>query len=188
MQRELAQLAAQRAQLDSELLEARSTADRAQREIDDIRSGRRITQFVQERAASAEYRQYLGLIALIRRDFDQLAELLLKRKDPEYTPPFDRIILYIDDLDRCRAELVVQVLEAVHLLLALPLFVVVVGVDPRWLEESLKRHYAGQLGSRTAPTRTVGTSAGRRRRRTTSRRSSRSRSRCRGWRRTASSG
>jgi hypothetical protein len=45
----------------------------------------------------------------------------------------DRIVLYIDDLDRCSTETVSQVLDAVHLLLALPLFAVVVGVDPRWL-------------------------------------------------------
>jgi KAP family P-loop domain/ATPase family associated with various cellular activities (AAA) len=142
--RELAQLAAQRAQLDSDLEQARATAARAQREINDIESGRRLAQFVEERAASAEYRQYLGLIALIRRDFDELSSLLLSNQADK--PPFDRIILYIDDLDRCRAELVVQVLEAVHLLLALELFVVVVGVDPRWLHESLKHHYIGQLG------------------------------------------
>jgi hypothetical protein len=35
----------------------------------------------------------------------------------------------------------------VHLILALPLFVVVVGVDSRWLLTSLHRHYQAQLGS-----------------------------------------
>jgi hypothetical protein len=152
VQRELAQLAARRSQLDSDLQEARSAAARAEREIEDIRSGRRIAQFVEERAASTEYGQYLGLIALIRRDFDQLTRLLLD-SDVADKPPFDRIVLYIDDLDRCRAELVVQVLEAVHLLLALKLFVVVVGVDPRWLSQSLKRHYIGQLGLETGDER-----------------------------------
>ncbi|MFM0200627.1 P-loop NTPase fold protein [Paraburkholderia fungorum] len=55
--------------------------------------------------------------------------------------PADRIVLYIDDLDRCPAHKVVDVLQAVHLLLAYPLFVVVVGVDPRWLMHSLAVHY-----------------------------------------------
>jgi hypothetical protein len=145
VQRELDELAARRAQLDADIEAALSAAARAEREIEDIRSGRLITQFVQERAVSDEYRQYLGLIALIRKDFDELTRLMLDADVP-HKPPFDRIILYIDDLDRCRAELVVQVLEAVHLLLALRLFVVVVGVDPRWLAQSLKRHYMGQLG------------------------------------------
>jgi hypothetical protein len=55
-------------------------------------------------------------------------------------PSVDRIVLYIDDLDRCPEDKVVQVLQAVHLLLAYPLFVVVVGVDPRWLLHSLEQH------------------------------------------------
>ena len=38
-------------------------------------------------------------------------------------------------------------LEAVHLLLALDLFVVVVGVDPRWLLRSLRDQYPGLLDS-----------------------------------------
>ena len=36
-------------------------------------------------------------------------------------------------------------LQAVHLLLAFKLFVVVVGVDSRWLERSLREHYPNLL-------------------------------------------
>ena len=42
---------------------------------------------------------------------------------------------------------VVTVLQAVHLLLAMPLFVVVVGVDPRWLLRALRTRYQGILGA-----------------------------------------
>jgi hypothetical protein len=59
-------------------------------------------------------------------------------------------VLYIDDLDRCPTELVVNVLQAVHLLLAFPLFVVVVAVDSGWLEHSLRDHYGPQLGPSAA--------------------------------------
>lgn len=55
-------------------------------------------------------------------------------------PQIERIILYIDDLDRCPEKIVVQVLQAVHLLLAFPIFIVVVGVDSRWLLHSLQQH------------------------------------------------
>jgi len=41
---------------------------------------------------------------------------------------------------------VVRVLEAVHLLLAFPLFVVIVGVDPRWLNNALNDQYKTLLG------------------------------------------
>lgn len=51
---------------------------------------------------------------------------------------FDRIILYIDDLDRCPPKKVVEVLQAIHLLLYFPLFVVVVAVDARWVSRSLQ--------------------------------------------------
>ena len=54
-------------------------------------------------------------------------------------------MLYIDDLDRCRPTQVVDVLQAVHLLLAFPLFVVVVGVDMRWLERALRLHHKDLL-------------------------------------------
>jgi len=60
-------------------------------------------------------------------------------------PPIERIVLYIDDLDRCHPDKVVEVLQAVHLLLAFDLFVVIVAVDPRWLERSLYRAYVPEL-------------------------------------------
>jgi hypothetical protein len=59
--------------------------------------------------------------------------------------PIDRIVLYIDDLDRCRPEHVVATLEATHLLLALDLFVVVVAVDSRWLIRALEVQYGKML-------------------------------------------
>lgn len=60
-------------------------------------------------------------------------------------PIFERIILYIDDLDRCPPDKVVDVLQAVHLLLTFPLFVVIVAVDARWVSRSLEAHYAELL-------------------------------------------
>ncbi|MEE9251477.1 MAG: P-loop NTPase fold protein, partial [Alphaproteobacteria bacterium] len=56
-----------------------------------------------------------------------------------------RLILLIDDLDRCPPEKVVDVLQAVHLLLYFPLFIVVVAVDARWLSRSLKDQYPDLL-------------------------------------------
>jgi hypothetical protein len=51
------------------------------------------------------------------------------------------VILYIDDLDRCKPTDVVRVLQLVHMLLAFELFVVVVAVDARWVEEALIDSY-----------------------------------------------
>lgn len=58
----------------------------------------------------------------------------------------DRIILYIDDLDRCTHDQVYKVLQAVHLMLAFRLFVVVVAVDMEWVEAAVASsiEFAGQ--------------------------------------------
>jgi hypothetical protein len=113
----------------------------------DIASGRQMRKFVEERGGSKDYRSKLGVVDLIRRDFEKL-EILLKEIDTEAKESrgIERIVLYIDDLDRCPPDRVVDVLQAIHLLLALPLFVVVVGVDARWLLKSLRLHYSIFLG------------------------------------------
>ncbi|XXX98908.1 P-loop NTPase fold protein [Sorangium sp. So ce204] len=67
--------------------------------------------------------------------------------------PFDRIVLYVDDHDRCRPDQVVNMLEAIHLLLALDLFVVVVAVDSRWLIRALEVHYRDLLVATDGPLR-----------------------------------
>lgn len=99
--------------------------------------------FIYDRADSVDYTENLGLISTVRRDFSRLNELLFSQRNTKDKglPKLDRIILYIDDLDRCEPEKVVQVLQAIHLILAFPLFMVVVGVDARWLGRCLKDQY-----------------------------------------------
>jgi hypothetical protein len=121
-------------------------------ELDEIRTGKKLLEFIQQRSRDEQYSRQLGLISWIRKDFNKLDDLLRKQyqltesERKEINPAnvqlkIDRIILYIDDLDRCSEEIVIRVLEAVNLLLAFELFVVVVGVDPRWLKESLEKKY-----------------------------------------------
>jgi hypothetical protein len=107
---------------------------------------RSMAEWVRERHASRTYAQQLGVAAEAHRDFRRLTALLKKVAEgkPETDPEIrnikriDRIVLYIDDLDRCPEEKVVEVLRAVHLLLAFELFVVIVAVDSKWLLHSLK--------------------------------------------------
>jgi hypothetical protein len=85
----------------------------------------------------------VGIVSRVRRAFERLNAVVKSHRDADDS--LQRIVFYIDDLDRCRAEQVVRVLEAVHLLLAFDRFVVVVGVDTRWLETSLMSFYDEQL-------------------------------------------
>jgi hypothetical protein len=122
---------------------------KAREALRDSTSQARLGRFIRDRAGSADYEKHLGLIAMIRRDFERLSELMEKARKNEVDPALpriDRIILYIDDLDRCYPpEKVVKILEAVHLLLFFPLFIVVVGVDSRWVSRSLHMYYEGML-------------------------------------------
>ncbi|MFB8277306.1 P-loop NTPase fold protein [Nocardia colli] len=120
------------------------------RQLAQLAPGRRLYSFLADRAQGNSYSGNLGLVSTIRKDLAQLVQLMEEwRKNPEEWAgtqrPADRIVLYIDDLDRCRPDQVVAVLQAVHLLLAFKLFVVVVGVDPRWLLRSLRSQYADLL-------------------------------------------
>lgn len=104
-----------------------------------------LAEFLGHRIGSDDYRRHLGMPALVRQDLERLSRLIQQRHQSGAVPDehaIDRVVLYIDDLDRCPTDVVVKVLEAVHLLLAFPLFVVVVAVDARWLESSLREHYS----------------------------------------------
>lgn len=113
--------------------------------------------FIDRRSKSNDYQKHLGIISIIRKDFEILNDLFLghnkeinKNNSNEdfknkFKKPLERIILYIDDLDRCPEDNVVEVLEAVNLLMAFPLFVVVVGVDSRWVKNALHKKHISQF-------------------------------------------
>jgi WD40 repeat protein len=117
----------------------------------------RLSQLLNRQGEADSYGAARGLIGQVHRDLEQLStDLDQLRKERQATghpasPPLERIILYVDDLDRCPPARVVQVLAAVHLMLALPLFVVIVAVDPRWLLEALRHHYRDMLTDALGP-------------------------------------
>src|SRR5262249_20902880 len=221
--------AAERALADAE---AKLTA--ARQDFESATARTRLNAFIRAKATEGDYAKHLGIIAAVRRDFGQLATLmlgasnppaqaesdrvanearagvirfldwlkdqpdvrltprevrsLLSLLDPEklgevlapygqllkdhmegsngelesieselkptasQMPKFSRIILYIDDLDRCPDDTVVRVLQAVHLLLSFPLFTVVVAVDARWISRALRDQFPRLLIDGTAST------------------------------------
>lgn len=133
--------------------------------------GVQLKSFLEERVRNQTYEQHLGLISLVRKDFEYLSDLMEKhwanrrlprpfalietraddeKKKEQKVPFFERIVLYIDDLDRCPSDKVVDVLQAVHLLLGFKLFIVVVGVDVRWIGRSLLKQYPELLSDRSS--------------------------------------
>ncbi|NWA05590.1 P-loop NTPase fold protein [Pseudomonas gingeri] len=157
----------------------------------------RLKKFVRARVVDGDYARHLGLIATVRKDFEELSScvtdddrlnervqqerdafgkrlqqfldghkdllsieeinelksaLMPSSSDTKDTggtevKAFKRIVLYIDDLDRCPPEKVVDVLQVVHLLLTFPIFVVMVAVDVRWARKALQKHYVGLINT-----------------------------------------
>lgn len=144
-----AEVRQQMAVAERRLEEARAAVQDLDKKLSALRADAHLSEFIAERRESTDYTQHLGVVARARRDFERLSDLLRQgnsqsseaseRTGTATLPKIDRIILYIDDLDRCPEDKVVEVLQAVHLLLAFPLFIVVVGVDSRWLLHSLKQ-------------------------------------------------
>lgn len=121
--------------------------------LDNALTTQTLYSFIERRAKSDVYQKELGIVLMIRNDFKILSELFADKTKEEqhrefrscFSKPLSRIVLYIDDLDRCPEDRVIEVLEAVNLLMAFPLFVVVVGVDPRWVKNALIKKYHMQF-------------------------------------------
>ncbi|WP_395307964.1 P-loop NTPase fold protein [Mycobacterium sp. AMU20-3851] len=127
---------------------AAAQARAAESEHDHLTGTVLLQRYLAERAGSDDYERHQGLVALAHRDLKNLSDYLTTaHNDTDALPSLRRIVLYVDDRDRCEPEVVADVLAAVHLLLALPLFAVVVGVDPHWLEQSLAKTHRELFGA-----------------------------------------
>jgi multidrug efflux pump subunit AcrA (membrane-fusion protein) len=194
VQREVAAKEAELEQAERNLSHADENVEAAVQEWTAATPRGRLNRFIREKVVGGDYAKHLGIVAAIRKDFGQLAQMvsegesdessrqLYAKAQEEYkaevarliaeasdetsndlkdvltdeekmellnsasekapeVPSFERIILYIDDLDRCPPEKVVSVLQAIHLLLCFKLFVVVVAVDARWVSRALIKQY-----------------------------------------------
>ncbi|HEY6217507.1 MAG TPA: P-loop NTPase fold protein [Pyrinomonadaceae bacterium] len=138
-----------RAKLLAQHAVAAAEVENKRAELAKLSTGTLLDEFLNERVSQDGYLQQLSIFSRIRNDFERLSDLMTKanreylgQKDgePVIAPPtVSRIVLYIDDLDRCSDDRVIEVLKLVHLLLAFPLFVCVVAVDPRWVTRCLNQ-------------------------------------------------
>src|SRR5882762_891739 len=108
-----------------------------------------LAEFVQTRLDASSYESKLGLMHQVQKDIASLSDCLVvydqDEKGPDKRLFFPRgparVILFIDDLDRCPPEQVVAVLEAVQLLVKTRLFVVVLAMDVRYVTRALEKRY-----------------------------------------------
>ena len=134
--------AQRRSQAAEQLANAAAMAASVRRELDALTLGSLLGDTIHEAADTEVFRKRLGTLSYARGYFQRLSETmhaarLEAAQNGGATPVLERVVLYIDDLDRCPADRVRQVVQAVHLLLAFDLFACVVAVDPRWILECL---------------------------------------------------
>jgi hypothetical protein len=99
---------------------------------------------VQERRDSKFYDSKLGLLHQVQEDLKEVTDALLPINgfDWEIFPRGQpRIILIVDDLDRCPPKQVVLMLEAAQLLVKTELFVVLLAMDVRYVTRALEKKY-----------------------------------------------
>lgn len=108
---------------------------------------RNLLDFVKQRLEGRTYEDKLGLLHQVKDDLEELSETLLDQRanDELFPRGKPRILLLIDDLDRCPPPKVVEVLEAAQLLVKTSLFVVVIAMDVRYVTRALEHEYAGVL-------------------------------------------
>lgn len=135
------ELERQRAAAVDERDQAAQEVAMRQEAVAKLSTGTLLGEFLNDKSKD-DYRKNLTIFTQVRNDFERLSRLM-ERATREYyaagasAPQVSRIVLYIDDLDRCPEDKVIEVLRTVHLLLAFPLFVCVVAVDPRWVTACL---------------------------------------------------
>ncbi|MFC5703753.1 P-loop NTPase fold protein [Cohnella faecalis] len=134
----LSKVAESRQKIESEIEVLDSKIQNINDEIDEINEGKIIQYYLAERIRSDAYKKELGIINVLRNDFEKLS-LFMQTKSTEKN--IGRIILYIDDLDRCSPQKVIEVLQAVHLILSAKIFMVIVAVDIRWITKCLHQEY-----------------------------------------------
>lgn len=91
-----------------------------------------------------DFREKIGFMADIKDEISFLGKLLR----PEWNGRLTRIVIFIDDLDRCPPAKAVEVLEAIILLLSdenkMP-FVMVLGLDARIIVKAVEERYGKVL-------------------------------------------
>ena len=107
-----------------------------------------LVDLIQKRLASGYYHERLGILHQVQKDLQEITEALLPANgynEDLFPRGMPRIIILIDDLDRCPPQQVVKVLEAAQLLVKTRLFVVVIAMDVRYITRALEKEYEGIL-------------------------------------------
>lgn len=85
-----------------------------------------------------DYGKHLGLVPVMKKHIKTICQLRgVKRKNAT-----KRLVVFIDDLDRCGHECITQTFDAVRLVMDIPNVIVVIAIDYRIAFAAVANHYA----------------------------------------------
>lgn len=92
------------------------------------------------REETVHYQAQLRSLEQFQDNFQRLVQVLLDRPERRR-----RLVVFVDDLDRCLPDKALQVLEALKLFLDVPGCVYVLGLDPEAIENAVRTRYQGDV-------------------------------------------
>jgi len=81
-----------------------------------------------------EYHKHLGLIPALKKDIQILCDLRLKKNKK-------KLLVFVDDLDRCQPGCISKTLDAIRLVMSIPNVVVMIGIDHRIAFKAVEKTY-----------------------------------------------
>ncbi len=97
-----------------------------------------------ERKVREYHMNQLRFMEQFADEFERAVRLLLQGEGGEFT---GRLVVFVDDLDRCLPEKAVEILEAIKLFLDVPGTVFVIGMDREVIRRGIEAHYGALLRS-----------------------------------------
>ena len=106
-----------------------------------------------EKIDNEKYKKNLSIVHTVQEDLKRMTESMLNPRCENIFPRGKpRIVLIVDDLDRCGHHIVVEVIEALQLIVGTELFVAVLAIDPMYVTNCLEKHYKEVLYHNHPPT------------------------------------
>lgn len=96
-----------------------------------------IGQRILEYGQLPSYRDSMGYQHLVLSDIQEIFRVWSEGKRPK-----PKVVVFIDDLDRCSSDKIVEILQAINLILGSSQFYVFVGVASDMLIQAIKVHYS----------------------------------------------
>jgi hypothetical protein len=109
-----------------------------------------VSRWVGELVEQGGYGDELPYMREIHADLAFLTQQLHRKSKSDGSrsseQPVPRVLVMIDDLDRCDPDKAVEVLQAINLLLNFEVFVICLGIDARVITAAVEAHYKRLLG------------------------------------------